>query len=417
MVVKGMQLNRYWRETPLIRWAALALFVSAGPINILLHGLFGSGSLMTATVLFASLAALFVLGDWRSLRQDVCDMCFIAFVGYAAISSAVHPWADAKEVILFSMSLLSYCAGRLFAAHAVEPIFSKVALTIATVGAILMVGAMLQGSLDIVGKPLLFGTISAAPVQFAVPFFLAIGAILAREKIVVRPLSLTLIAILAVAFAAAMVRFVFVAALGAFLVLALVSQRSIRRLVVAAMVALLVALAIGLASRPQVALKYKELAERALGISNSNEPVFAPPANIGPAAEGCPPIDETNSIEVRKALYRNWAQLIPDSGLLGIGLDGFMHRSCRPMEQVHNTLLQIVLEFGWPAAGLFSFILVTAFVRLFRARSEEQARFGLFALSFLVLMSMAHGNVSRDRDMFLFIGYAVSQRRVERSAA
>src|SRR5262249_24106914 len=115
--------------------------------------------------------------------------------------------------------------------------------------------------------------------------------------------------------------------------------------------------------------------------------------------------------EVRRALYRNWVELLPDSGLLGIGLDGFVHRSCRKMEQVHNTLLQIVLEFGWPAAGLFAFTIATGFARLFQARAEEQARFGLFALSFLTLMSMAHGQVSRERELFFFIGYAVSQRR------
>lgn len=392
------------------RWAALAIFVSSAALPVLAHGLFGSGSGTTGAILAVSLGALFVVGNWRQLESDFSDMFFVAFLGYAVLSSLTHPWADLRESALFTMVLLSYPAGRLFRTASVDPAFGKIVLFIAMVGGAFTALALAQGSLDYLGgKPRVFGEYAAAPAQFMTPAVIAVGAIASREKLRFNWLPAIAILLLFAVFAAAMVRFTFIAAFGAGLVLALVSAPRVRRWSLIAIASLILVVAIGQVLRPTAAIKMMGFAAQSLGLS------AAPPALAQPNAktsnEVCPPIDEDNSIEVRKAVYRDWLRLLPATGGMGIGLDGFIHLSCRTAEEVHNDLLQIVLEFGWPAAGLFSSLLVIAFVRLIRDRHDEQARFGLFALTFLLLMSMAHGRVSRDAPFFFFVGYAISRVR------
>lgn len=206
-------------------------------------------------------------------------------------------------------------------------------------------------------------------------------------------------------FAAAMVRFTFAAALIAAAVVGLVSSPQTRRLMLAGGLAVLLVIAAGLISRPSTAMLYANFAARSLGIGSSAPLQTDDVASA--ASPECQPIEEANSIEIRKALYREWFRLMPQSGLTGIGLDNFNQRSCMPKYEVHNDALQIALEFGWPAGGLFVLLISSAIFRLLRARSDERARFGLFALSFLVLMSFAHGRISRDFLLFFFIGYAV----------
>jgi hypothetical protein len=385
---------------PFWRWAALAIFVSVGPINILLHGLFGAGSLTTAAMLIGSLAALFLLGDWRSLRLNPYDYCFVTFTACAVLAIAIHPAADAKELTLFAMTLSSYCAGRLFVPQAPHPVFPTVILFISAIGAALMVWAMLNDQVDPIGRPLVLGEFSAAPVQFLVPFMLAAGALLSREKIAIRWFVVALVVVIAAVLSASMVRFAFIAAACACLVLAAASRPPMRRTVILATMGLVVVVVFGQLARPTTATKLRDLTAQAFGLSQ-------PSGGKLPELDECG-IDNSNSVAIRKALYRDWSRLIAESPPTGIGLDGFLKRSCRGREQVHNTLLQIALEFGWPAAGIFLFILSAAFVRLFQARSDEGARFGLFALAFLLLMSTSYGRASQDRDMFLFMGYAVA---------
>lgn len=380
---------------------------------MLAHGLLNAGSATSAAVFVLSTAALFVVGDWRSLRQEFVDLVFMAFVGCAVLSSVIRPWADVRESVLFAIALLSYPAGRLFCVDAIDSIFAKTVLSIAAVGGAFTVIALVEGSLDWTGgKPKVFGEFAAAPAQFMTPFVLAVGALLSSEKLRFQWLPTTVAVALFAIFAAAMVRFTFVAAGGAAIALALVSAPQVRRWTFTCIAIMIVAVAIGQASRLPTAAKFTLYAAQSLGFAEAPS-MLAPPATPSPA--GCAPIDENNSIEIRKALYRDWLQLMPESGGMGIGLDGFAYRSCHPGNEVHNDLLQIVLEFGWPAAGLFALLLFSAVTRLIGARTEEQARFGLFALTFLVLMSMAHGRISRDASLFFFIGYGISSARPSRA--
>jgi O-antigen ligase len=201
-----------------------------------------------------------------------------------------------------------------------------------------------------------------------------------------------------------MVRFTFVAAIAAAAVLGLVSSRAVRRSILAGTGVFVILIGLGLIARPSTAMLYARFVAQTLGVGSSAVPTGVAAT---PVSTDCPRIDENNSIEVRKVLYREWLRLVVEPDLTGIGLDGFKRLSCRPNEEVHNDILQIALEFGWPAAGLFGFLVIVEIMRLFLARNEDTARFGLFALVFLVLMGAAHGRISREFLLFFFLGYAV----------
>ncbi|MBR0713024.1 O-antigen ligase family protein [Bradyrhizobium liaoningense] len=377
------------------RWLALAIFASSSSILVLAHGLLAGGSGTTATILILSTAGLFLVADCRSIEHDFCDFCFVAFAGYVALSVALHPLPDFRELVLLALALLCYPAGRLFKISVLDSIFPTVTLAIATIGCIAVLTAFLNGNISPLGKPEVFGELAAAPTQFMLPYVLAVGMLLVQEKIAMDWRVAALIAALAAIYAAAMVRFTFVAALGAGAVLAVARSWAIRRRIIIAGLMLVAAIAIGQVSRLSTALKFGGMAAYSI-------------RSGAPIDPNCAHIELFNSIEVRKTLYRDWLRLILGSNdLTGIGLDGFMKHTCYPENEVHNDVLQVALEFGWPAAGLFVFLIAMAFVRLARAMSDERARFGLFALSFLVLMSMAHGRVSRDYPLFFFIGYAM----------
>ena len=74
-------------------------------------------------------------------------------------------------------------------------------------------------------------------------------------------------------------------------------------------------------------------------------------------------MDERNTIEIRKQLYREAFQLLlPQLALIRIGLDRFKERpSClSEKNEVHNSALQVAIEFGWPAGIAFSVLMLLA---------------------------------------------------------
>lgn len=389
-----------------MRWLALAVFVSSGSIVVMTHGISLGGSVATGVILSLTTTALLAAGDWRRTHFKVCDIYFIGFVGCASISTLLNPLPAYKELVLLGATLLCYPAGRLFSVASIDSVFSKVVLTIATVGALIVLLPIIDGRINSLGRPNVFGDLSAAPAQFMLPVVLAVGALLSRDKIIVPWIALGLIMGITAVFAAAMVRFTFIAAFAALIVLGAVSSARTRRWLLTAAALLVAAVTIGQASRFSTALKYEQFALQSLGFSHHG--------TFETQGSECPTIDENNSIEIRRSLYRDWARLIVDSQSYGIGLDGFMKRSCHPSEEVHNDLLQVALEFGWLSAGLLAILMVEGILRAMKARHDEQGRFALFALSFLILMSMAHGRVSREFPLFFFIGYAVSLTRLSR---
>lgn len=119
-------------------------------------------------------------------------------------------------------------------------------------------------------------------------------------------------------------------------------------------------------------------------------------------------VDLDDSIAMRKILFRDALFLIPSAGWIGLGLDSFMKLSCIKQTEVHNSILQAVVEFGWLAALLlFLLIVLIGSSMLVAARHDGASRFVLCSLAFIVLMSLAHGRISRDAVVFAFLGCAV----------
>jgi hypothetical protein len=133
----------------------------------------------------------------------------------------------------------------------------------------------------------------------------------------------------------------------------------------------------------------------------------APPAVTIPL--GCGFTDEFNSIAVRKTLWRDAMRLIPSAGPFGFGLARFMDLSCIKETEVHNSILQATVEFGW-FGGLFLFLLIGAagYRLLSISRIDADARFVLCSLAQVVITSMAHGRIGGDLLLFALIGLAAA---------
>ena len=129
-------------------------------------------------------------------------------------------------------------------------------------------------------------------------------------------------------------------------------------------------------------------------------------------------VNPRNSIAIRKVLVQDALFLIPRSGWIGTGLDSFMKFSCIKLTEVHNSVLQAAVEFGWLGGSLLFALVIVAQVRLFPlARYDDASRFVLCGLAFVVLLSLAHGRVSRDGVLFALLGCAVGLRETSRAPA
>ena len=116
-------------------------------------------------------------------------------------------------------------------------------------------------------------------------------------------------------------------------------------------------------------------------------------------------INIKNSVAIRKALALDAIYLAPASGLFGTGLDSFMKFSCVKLTEVHNSLLQAVVEFGWLGGVLL--LGLAGFSMASIVPLAKQGRVPLFlfsSLAFLILISMAHGRLSREFALFAFLG-------------
>ena len=90
-----------------------------------------------------------------------------------------------------------------------------------------------------------------------------------------------------------------------------------------------------------------------------------------------------------------------------------MVESCIKNTQVHNSLLQTIVEFGWLAGAILSMLFLLALRAARRAsRSSQEAKFVLCGLFFVICMTMAHGHVSYDALLFLFLGYSAGLREL-----
>ena len=125
-----------------------------------------------------------------------------------------------------------------------------------------------------------------------------------------------------------------------------------------------------------------------------------------------------NSIAIRKVLVQDALFLIPKAGWIGTGLDSFMKFSCIKMTEVHNSILQAAVEFGWLGGSLLLVMVIIAASSIMPlARHDDAARFMLCGFAFVVLLSLAHGRLSRDGVLFALLGCVVSLKETSHGPA
>ena len=430
-----------------------AILLSVGPIAVLAHGLAGTGSAITGLLMAVPIVGLLLLARWREFTPDLCDLLFVLFCFGIALSFAVNGVAAPREAVLLGLSLAAYPAARLGPRHgAISTGFVVVTSAVVAVGAIVTVIALAGQWNDHHGKPLVFGEYDAAPAQFTITLGFLVLALASTELNWRRTAWISILAGIPTAiFAASIVRYSFIVIVVALIVAIVAARPRQRKFIAVILCATIVAVAVGATVRSSTTLRFAKLAEAALGsqpavpsppaVPNNNEPPAAPvpppvsavpapaasspaPAASGsavaeatqpppaPAQASCPSIDLDNSIIIRQQLYKDAFALLPEAGLAGLGLDGFTTRSCLKGYQVHNSILQVIIEFGW-LAGVFLILMLyhTTGRRMFSlARINGEARFVLCSLVFTLMLSMAHGRISRDITLFLFLGYAARLR-------
>jgi hypothetical protein len=322
--------------------------------------------------------------------------------------------ADAKECALLALSLAAYPACRLLTQAKIvsgTPAFLWTTGVVAMLGTIVTAAALVNQWNDEHGKPLVFGFDAAGTyflqsLSFFVIAAVTIGKTTTRRTVII----LVLIFLPMVVFAASLVRFMFVALIGALFLAAIVSDTKKRALVVAATAtAIVLAIAVGLIARSDRTRVFVDYAtERTLprddaGSGGGADTRNAPSCHLKSNLE--------NSISIRKALLQDALFLIPKAGLFGPGLDSFMKFSCIESTQVHVSFLQAASEFGWFGGAVFFLLtVISGGPLLLSARQDDATRFVLCCLAFVVLLSAAHGRLSRDAALFAFLGCAVGLR-------
>jgi hypothetical protein len=80
--------------------------------------------------------------------------------------------------------------------------------------------------------------------------------------------------------------------------------------------------------------------------------------------------------------------------------------SCFEGYQIHNSVLQAAIEFGW-IAGI-ALIVLLAFPLMYFSISKYEfdvnLQFLLSCVAFATLLSLVHGQFSRELPLFLFLG-------------
>jgi hypothetical protein len=368
-------------------------------------------------------ASLFLFGTRRAFKIETSDIIFGIYVCCIATSFWINGWQDLKEIALLILTLAAYPACRLFAGDDVRPTFILVTSVVVIVGSLITATELAHQWDDIYGRPIILG-LYAATVNFVISLgFLLIALActeLSRRQITV---GCILVFVQTAVFAAAMVRFAFVAIIISLALAALAAPSKRRWPVVAILIALVAAIVTGQLARYESAVLtagYAAKAVRAITGSPAVPPwetnaVIPLPQNLeakipeaGPKPPSCAmQIDEHDTIAIRLALLADAGYVIRSSGPFGIGMDGFTKLSCVPEREVHNTFLQVSIEFGWIAgAMLLALVSLAGWNLLPLVRSNLEPRFVLCCLVYVSIVDMASGRSSRDGLLFLFLGYA-----------
>jgi hypothetical protein len=393
--------------------AALAIFVSYNAVLSLGFGLFGSqgNSIITGLILAGLLVSILSLSVRYFDGLLPIDLLFAGLIIAVAVSTiANHRSEGSKELLLLAATFAAYVVCRSIsgdALHALLPAFKRTTAVIVGIGAFFTAATVLSQSDITTGKPAVLG-FEALPAQLMMSLsFLILGLVTSESPTPRRTLLISALIFVPVAiFAAAMVRFAFVA-LVISLFLAMILQAGKRWHVIAVAITVMVSVGVGLSARANAAKSYAgHLVEVA------SKPSVAEGAS---AAEKCESVNRSNSIDIRKFLAEEAVHMIPAAGLVGLGLDSFMKATCLG-HQVHNSILQMTVEFGWFGGSLFVLLQLISVIALVpAARCDSSARFVLCSLVFSVLISLAHGRISRDIVLFMFLGCSagVSRCRIQ----
>jgi hypothetical protein len=402
-----------------VRWLILAVYISIGPILVFAHSL-GAGSAFSGLFITGSTAALLLCGRLSDFRIDLCDLLYAVLLCCIGVSFFLNGFAERKEMALLCLSLAAYPAGRLF------PGDGRIASSFLVFTGLVVAAGALFTAIPLIdqwsaphGKPLVFGEFDAAPAQFTASFgFLAI-ALLSTKLPFSRAIIAAALSVPAAIFAASMVRFSFVALAATLLVVAFISTGMDRRRAVAFLFVIFAGAAVGIAARADTTIKFARYV--IVGLGPMTEPLLSPLVTRAQAAQTvpstsvvtiCPDFDHDNSVSIRKQLYADAVRLMPAAGVFGIGIDRFMASSCVKGTEVHNTVVQAAIEFGWVAAAVLVCLGLTAAMSILPLAGRDlEAKFVLCSLLFIGTLSMAYGRISQDALLFLFFGYAVNLRR------
>jgi hypothetical protein len=415
----------------------LAIYISTGSVLVFAHGFFGTGSAFTIAILVASTISLLLTGRRAFKRANICDVLYCLLLLCVAISFIKNGnTSNTKEIALLLVTLAAYPAGRVVPGDAdLKPMIGTTAVIVA-IGAVVSAVALVKWG-DI-GKPLVFGEFASAPTQFTISLTVLLIAV-ACTKLTYRStfIACCLVAVPVAIFAASVVRFALIAMVASLVLACFLDRSREQRLRVGALIGtIVISIAFGFVARANVTMQYLQYAISIVpGIDKQASPVTLPaqPAAVSGApvsavgtntakARDCPdtPTPDSsefvyfmrNSVAIREQLYIDAFRLLPHAGFFGTGLDSFMASSCVDGHEVHNTLLQVAIEFGWLPGLILAALIAIGLMSLVRmSRGDLEARFVLCSLFFLTCIAMAYGQISRDTLLFLFIGYTSGIRR------
>jgi len=401
--------------------ATLAILISYNACLTLGFGLFGSkgNSIVTGLLLFGLPLLLFLFSNRGGLRFQVADLFFAGLLITALLSLVINVDGFREgltpEFALLASTFAGYMACRPIDSESlieIRSVFERIVAIVVLLGAVSTAAELLSQWDGPPGKPLVFGFNAAGTYFTAALGFLIIALVTVDRPKLDRTLLISALIFLPITiFAAAMVRFAFVALVGSLLVAAILTEAGKRWHIAAVALAILLAAVVGLGARYSSTTVYAayileetvEIKDRATGRvtgRTADRAADMPSCRLA--------VNRKNSIAIRQALAKDALYLIPTAGFMGTGLDSFMEYSCIKAHQVHVSILQTAVEFGWLGCTFLVLLVGGAMYRLIPLAKQSGAfRFVFCSLVFAVLLSMAHGRISRDTALFALLGCAV----------
>jgi hypothetical protein len=390
---------------PVLFGAVLAILLAPQSVLLLCFGLTGSSgnSVFTGMLLATVTGAIALLCFRRNLDLKLADYLFVALLLCIASSVLLNgSTSDAREYALLAVSLAAYPACRLISradmVSARSPFIWSTGI-VTLLGTVVTAVALAQQWHDQHGKPYVFGQDAGGTFFLGSLCFFIIALITSGRLAPRRTVLVSLLIFLPTAvFAASMVRFTFLALAGTLGLAVILSKAGQRKYIVAVGFVIFFAIVAGLAARyDKTGLFSDYVFEQSFGDYDPDKP---PSCYLK--------LNLRNSIAIRKVLAQDAFFLIPRSGWIGTGIDSFMKFSCIRLTEVHNSILQAAVEFGWLGGSLLLLVIIFAAGAIFPlAMRDDAVRFALCSLAFVVLLSLAHGRISRDSALFALLGCAV----------